>query len=133
MNHNSEEKESFKESDTQSDLNGVHVIDNPTQSTTNAANNVSHEPDYVTGIKLWSLLAALTLVLFLMMLDMSIVVTVSFHMLFRIPDFYRCHRQFLESRPTFIRCLMLAGTGARISYLGLFISRFTIGALVERE
>jgi hypothetical protein len=131
MNHNSEEKESFKECDTQSDLNGVHVIDNATQSTANATNTVSNELHYVTGIKLWGLLAALTLVLFLMMLDMSIVVTVSFYLLFTITDFYRRHRQFLESRATFIRCLMLAGTGARISYPGLFISAFTIGALVE--
>ena len=79
MKDNGYEKESSRESDTQSDINGVLVIGDATQSTTIAANDASHELGYVTGIKLWSLLAALTLVLFLMMLDMSIVVTVSFH------------------------------------------------------
>jgi hypothetical protein len=34
------------------------------------------EDQYVTGFKLWTLMASLTLVMFLMMLDMSIIVTV---------------------------------------------------------
>lgn len=37
------------------------------------------ENEYVTGSKLWILLASVTLIVFLMMLDMSIVVTVKFH------------------------------------------------------
>jgi hypothetical protein len=35
------------------------------------------EHEYITGAKLWLVLAAVTLVVFLMMLDMSIIVTVS--------------------------------------------------------
>jgi hypothetical protein len=35
------------------------------------------ETDYVTGWKLWSMLAALVLIFFLVLLDMSIVATVS--------------------------------------------------------
>jgi hypothetical protein len=35
--------------------------------------------EYVTGVKLWLATAAVTLVCFLMMLDMSIIVTVSIH------------------------------------------------------
>jgi hypothetical protein len=35
------------------------------------------EHEYITGVKLWLVLAAVTLVVFLMMLDMSIIVTVS--------------------------------------------------------
>lgn len=35
------------------------------------------EHQYISGIKLWTLLGSLTLVCFLMMLDMSIIVTVS--------------------------------------------------------
>jgi hypothetical protein len=45
-----------------------------------AATSDAGEPqhEYITGIKLWSVLVAVTLVILLMMLDMSIIVTVRF-------------------------------------------------------
>jgi len=45
---------------------------------TEAAAPAEAEFEYVTGVKLWLATAAVTLVCFLMMLDMSIIVTVSF-------------------------------------------------------
>jgi len=42
-----------------------------------AAEPAEAEFEYVTGVKLWLATAAVTLVCFLMMLDMSIIVTVS--------------------------------------------------------
>jgi hypothetical protein len=79
MNHDNDEMESSKESvvpieNVQYEDNATH---NPIQSTSKPSNVLAPELNYVTGVKLWTLLAALTLVLFLMMLDMSIVVTVS--------------------------------------------------------
>lgn len=44
-----------------------------------AAEPTETEYEYVTGVKLWLATAAVTLVCFLMMLDMSIIVTVSLH------------------------------------------------------
>ena len=35
------------------------------------------QPEYITGLKLWSVMAGISLVCFLMLLDMSIVSTVS--------------------------------------------------------
>ena len=37
----------------------------------------SNDPEYVTGIKLWSMMSGVILVIFLMLLDVSIVSTVS--------------------------------------------------------
>lgn len=34
-------------------------------------------PQYIAGVKLWTLLASVTLIVFLVMLDMSIIATVS--------------------------------------------------------
>lgn len=42
-----------------------------------AATRTRSEPEYISGMKLYSLLAAQTLVFFLVMIDMSIVATVS--------------------------------------------------------
>jgi hypothetical protein len=44
-----------------------------------SAETTDPEFEYITGVKLWLATAAVTLVCFLMMLDMSIIVTVSLH------------------------------------------------------
>jgi hypothetical protein len=70
---------------------------------------------YVTGVKLWLATSAVTLVCFLMMLDMSIIVTVSYDPLLNaVRSLIYVGRLFLELPPTFIRWAMLVGTAAHI-------------------
>jgi hypothetical protein len=83
---------------------------------TEAAAPAEAEFEYVTGVKLWLATAAVTLVCFLMMLDMSIIVTVSFPKFNLSFRFINHNRPSLESPPTSIRSAMLAGMGARIFY-----------------
>lgn len=49
------------------------------EATAIQATRTKSEPEYISGWKLYSLLAAQTLVFFLVMIDMSIVATVSFY------------------------------------------------------
>jgi hypothetical protein len=50
----------------------------PPEDTEKQTNNdPQQEPEYITGIKLWLMTAGVTLVLFVMLLDISIVSTVS--------------------------------------------------------
>lgn len=69
--------------------------------------------EYVTGLKLWLVIASVTLVLFLTLLDTTIIVTVWFNI--SVEHLYMSSltgmcRLFLESPPTSIRCLMSDGT-----------------------
>lgn len=50
----------------------------PLDRSTEIAEAAETEYEYVSGVKLWLAVAAVTLVCFLMMLDMSIIVTVSY-------------------------------------------------------
>jgi hypothetical protein len=82
-----------------------------------AAEPIETEYEYVTGVKLWLATAAVTLVCFLMMLDMSIIVTVRLHnyrYAFELADQY--DRLSLESQLTFIPSPMWAGMAAYIFY-----------------
>jgi hypothetical protein len=75
------------------------------------------EIEYVTGWKLWSMLAALVLIFFLVLLDMSVVATVSRVVSGRVvkgangPD-----RLYPKLPPAFIHCTMSAGTEAHICW-----------------
>jgi hypothetical protein len=50
---------------------------NPNDIATKPETAETSEKQYVTGVKLWSVLASVTLVAFLMLLDIAIIVTVS--------------------------------------------------------
>jgi hypothetical protein len=52
---------------------------------TQPAKAVEEEYEYITGVKLYVLMASISLVYFLMMLDMSIIATVSFRGSRKIP------------------------------------------------
>lgn len=49
----------------------------PVEDNSKDAENPEDEHQHIAGVKLWTLMGSLTLVTFLMMLDMSIIVTVS--------------------------------------------------------
>ena len=70
------------------------------------------EPEYITGLALVASLSALTLAIYLMLLDTSIVSTVSFPSLLLNP-LVDCQRQFLKLRPTSIPLVMSAGMEPR--------------------
>lgn len=61
--------------DSNQELAPLDIADDATGELEN--NALSKEPEYITGAKLFMLLGSLTLVLFLMMMDISIVSTVS--------------------------------------------------------
>jgi hypothetical protein len=52
---------------------------NATEVKSSHPNTEEPEHEYITGSKLWAVLASVTLVLFLTLLDMSIIVTVSYN------------------------------------------------------
>jgi hypothetical protein len=87
--------------------------------------------EYVTGIKLWLVVASVTLIAFLMMLDMSIIVTVSFYRInsnFSITDYNI--GLFRESLATSTHFLTSAGMEVRICSQGI---RFSCTLLVCSE
>jgi hypothetical protein len=49
----------------------------PSEASATAVEDGKTEHEYITGVKLFLVMASVTLVMFLMMLDMSIIVTVS--------------------------------------------------------
>ncbi len=98
-----------------SGLSGPEKVADGSTKPAEAAEATDAEFQYVTGVKLWLATAAVTLVCFLMMLDMSIIVTVShYHLSERCELADLCGRLFLVSPPTFIRWAMLVGTAAHI-------------------
>jgi hypothetical protein len=62
-----------------SDSSDPEKTSNGSTKVAESAETTPPEFEYVTGVKLWLATAAVTLVCFLMMLDMSIIVTVSLH------------------------------------------------------
>ena len=70
------------------------------------------EPEYIHGLALVTSLSALTLVIFLMLLDTSIVSTVGFSSAVLDP-LVNCRRQFPKLRQFFILLMMLAGMEQR--------------------
>jgi hypothetical protein len=76
----SQDATTFKEVLDKSEYNNKDEIRAPT--TTTEKSDVDVEPEYVSGVKLFLVITAVTLVVFLMLLDMSIIVTVrSAHLL----------------------------------------------------
>jgi hypothetical protein len=75
MENDKETESEVKELDSPS-IKGEN--DPPQQKSADLESNDSREADdkYPTGVKLWTILGSLTVIMFLMMLDMSIVVTV---------------------------------------------------------
>jgi len=62
-----------------SDWSDAEQLPDSNTKAAEAAEPTETEYEYVTGVKLWLATAAVTLVCFLLMLDMSIIVTVSLH------------------------------------------------------
>lgn len=84
--------------------------------------DTQEDSQYVTGFKLAIIMVSLTMVFFLVMLDLSIIATVSQALLSRslmaFTDSFR--RLYLVLPPTSILCLMWDGTVAHISWLSEF-------------
>jgi len=55
---------------------GMEISENPSDRSVEASEKAEVEQEYISGFKLWILLAAITLAVFLMMLDQAIIVTV---------------------------------------------------------
>lgn len=66
------------ESDKDHDISESSDPENPSDGSTEVVEAPETEYEYITGIQLWLVVASITLVCFLMLLDMSIIVTVSF-------------------------------------------------------
>jgi hypothetical protein len=83
-------------------------VTKPSEADATVVEDRKTEHEYVTGVKLFLVMASLTLVLFLMMLDMSIVVTVGLHTwcfnIFKATD--HIGRRFLELPVIFTQSLM---------------------------
>lgn len=87
--------------------------DKPPDDIQKPVDHAMPDEEYISGIKLWLVIASVTLVCFLMMLDMSIIVTVSIITPLWAPDFSSHDRPSLASLAISILCPMLAGTAAR--------------------
>ena len=56
---------------------GMEISENPSDRSVEASEKAEEvKQEYISGFKLWMLLAAVTLAVFLMMLDQAIIVTV---------------------------------------------------------
>ena len=106
----------------------VH-IENPdalSKDNGHSQGNGHGEEQYITGFKLAIVMVSLTLVFFLVMLDLSIIATVSQALLCYLNlclDFIDgWNRLYLVSQVTFILCLMWAGTAAPIFWPSVFFS-----------
>ena len=71
--------ESTTNVDTEPNISELSNPEKPLDGSTKPVEATETEYEYITGIKLWLVIASITLICFLMMLDMSIVVTVSFY------------------------------------------------------
>jgi hypothetical protein len=89
--------------------------------------SVSQEDEWISGMRLFTIMAAVTIVCFLMLLDISIIVTVQI----KAPSFVlSClllrlchHRPFPESRANSTLSLMLAGTAVHTNLQGTMSSQ----------
>jgi hypothetical protein len=96
------------------------ISDDPSETSSRTQGVGIPEYEYVTGIKLWSVLAVVTLVAFLMMLDMSIIVTVIVDTSMALRKFLINSRLFQGLPVTSTHSLTLVGTGARIYCAGIY-------------
>jgi hypothetical protein len=100
--------------------NEMAEIDGERQSSTTDPTDPEAQPEYeyITGAKLWLVLASVTLICFLMMLDMSIIVTVSSSSIivleWPIPHLSNVIRPSHKSPAIFMPCQMLAGMAVHI-------------------
>lgn len=78
--HSSSSPSSFHSSSHEDEQEDIAL--DKEEATAIEATRTKSEPEYIAGVKLYSLLAAQTLVFFLVMVDMSIVATVSFSFFF---------------------------------------------------
>ena len=89
--------------------------------------SVSQEDEWISGMRLFTIMAAVTIVCFLMLLDISIIVTVQIKassfvlscLLLRLCH----HRPFPESRANSTLSLMLAGTAVHTNLQGTITSQ----------
>lgn len=124
-----DEKDVISDSSTDVDNEG-HLDDNSTHEkvpddtvkTTEAA-----EPEhvYISGLQLWLVISSVTLVVFLMLLDISIIVTVSLGALSYKSRGIDSHNRLFPKLPaTSTRCQMLDGMVVRIFLQGEFLHIF---------
>jgi hypothetical protein len=114
---------SGSKADSEKDVNTAESSDvyKPSDGSTKVEEAPETEYEYITGVKLWLVIASITLVCFLMMLDMSIIVTVRFDnssMALAATD--KSGRLFLESPLISTRSPMWAGTAAHIFWRGMY-------------
>lgn len=122
-----DEKDVISDSATDVDNEGHNVDDNSTHEKVpdeivNTADAVAPEHVYISGVQLLLVMASVTLVVFLMLLDVSIIVTVSLGALnykFEVID--NNNRPFLELLATSTRCQMLDGMEVHIFSQGVFL------------
>jgi len=121
---------------------GMATAEEPGNATQELGDDVvdDDKPEYLSGLRLWLVLASVTLVAFVMLLDMSIIVTVfSFPpsmLLQSVPcpsdNRVPAARQYLKSPMTFTLSAMLAGMGAPFSWPSKCAKMATIiGALMS--
>lgn len=95
----------------QSAANGI-VIKNVTDE---EQRDLETNREYITGSRLWLVLSCLTLVTYLMALDLSIIVTVNIVLVFRSVVMLTRFRLFLASQVTFIHFQISGGMEAHSS------------------
>lgn len=116
-----DEKDVISDSATDVDNEG-HIDGTSTNSThekisddtVKTAEAVEPEHVYISGFQLWLVMSSVTLVVFLMLLDVSIIVTVSLDVLNCQKIIDNRNRLFPELPATFTRCQMLGGMVVRI-------------------
>lgn len=81
----------------------------------------AEELEWVSGVKLLSIVTGVTLVCFLMLLDTSIVVTVRTKNSYSMFPTKNYQRQFLVSRAIFTLCLMWVGMAVLTNSQGMLV------------
>jgi hypothetical protein len=98
----------------------ISSLKDATAKSTTPAEGEKLEPEYVTGVKFWTILGSITLVVFLMMLDTSIIATASLKSLTARLELLTVQtRQYLGSPPIFTLWMMSDGMEALTSYAGM--------------
>ena len=105
----------------------IHKQENQPEDSAKTLAPEEPEHEYVTGIKLWIALAAITLVFFLVLLDMSIIVTVSSGVMVSLWKPSDHGRLSLGSPVTSIPSLTLVGMEARICCRRMYAPLLDVG------
>jgi len=79
-NQDDQRPPSIESADEKGGIEDSNKTVNATDIDSTQPNAIADEHEFITGLKLWAVLASVTLVLFLTMLDMSIIATVSVRM-----------------------------------------------------